>query len=421
MRALFRIRREFAAAVVASLASLLALPALPQSDRGIGGTGVTQDDADPAAGRDRGIGGTGVIGTIRGFGSIIVNGVHISYPRQASVRVDGRAGTTADLKIGQVVRVVARGRGDRLTTRSIEVTSEVVGPVEAVARQTLTVVGQEVSTSALKGAHEWRVGDVIAVSGLRRPDGTIVASLVERRSADRVRIAGVAAPAPDGGVRIGGAKLADVPAEFIGKRISVDGALVDGAVRVAAVRKDQDWLPRAGRFSVEAYVERGPAGIRLGSGLDVSGRVAARIPSGKAALAVVTGTSKPGGGLVVDGVRLEGGVGTGRPGPGQRSLLDPASPVGSGQLDPRTLPLDLRTTSPSGLVPRVTDGAGGGTTLGLGSAGGSLGGIGATTGGAVGGTLGGVGGAGSAVGGVGLPAIGTPAAPLGGGLLNGRR
>jgi hypothetical protein len=419
VRALFRIRREFAAVVVASLASLLALPALPQSDRGIGGTGVTQDDADPAAGRDRGIGGTGVIGTIRGFGSIIVNGVHISYPREASVRVDGRAGTTADLKIGQVVRVVARGRGDRLTTRSIEVTSEVVGPVDAVARQGLTVVGQQVSISSLKGGQQWRVGDVVAVSGLRRPDGTIVASLVERRSADRVRIAGVAAPAPDGGVRIGGAKLADLPTEFIGNRISLEGALVDGAVRVAAVRKDQDWLSRAGRFSVESYVERGPAGIRLGSGLEVSGRVAARIPPGKAALAVVTGTAKPGGGLVVDGVRLDGGVGTGRPGPGQRSLLDPASPVGSGLLDPRTLPLDLRTTSPSGLVPQVIDGAGGGTTLGFGGAGGSLGGVGATTGGAVGGTLGGVGGVGSAVGGVGLPAVGTP--PLSGGLLNGRR
>ena len=418
MRALFRIRREIAAAVIAGLGSLLALPALPQSDRGIGGTGVTQDDADPAAGRDRGIGGTGVIGTITGFGSIVVNGVHISYPREASVWVDGRAGTTADLKIGQVVRVHTRGRGDRLTTRSIEVTSEVVGPVEAVARQVLTVVGQQVSISSLKGAQQWRVGDVVAVSGLRRPDGTIVASLVERRSADRVRIAGVAAPAPDGGVRIGGAKLADVPAELIGKRISLDGTLVDGTVRVAAVRKDQEWLSRAGRFSVESYVERGPAGIRLGSGLEVSGRVAARIPSGQAALAVVTGTAKPGGGLVVDGVRLEGGVGTGRAGPGQRSLLDPASPVGSGQLDPRTLPLDLRTTSPSGLVPRVLDGAGGGTTLGVGSAGGSLGGIGAATGGAVGGTLGGVGGA---VGGVGLPTIGAPAAPLGGALLGGRR
>ena len=51
---------------------MLALPTLRRapgqpSDRGIGGTGF-------APGDDRGIGGTGVIGTIRKFGSIVVNG-----------------------------------------------------------------------------------------------------------------------------------------------------------------------------------------------------------------------------------------------------------------------------------------------------------------------------------------------------------
>ena len=42
---------------------------LDNDDYGIGGTGISDDDY--------GIGGTGIIGTISGFGSIIVNGIHI--------------------------------------------------------------------------------------------------------------------------------------------------------------------------------------------------------------------------------------------------------------------------------------------------------------------------------------------------------
>ncbi|TXN24582.1 hypothetical protein [Methylobacterium sp. WL9] len=42
--------------------------------------------ADPS---DRGIGGTGVIGTIRRFGSIVVNDLRIGYPHDVAVRIDG--------------------------------------------------------------------------------------------------------------------------------------------------------------------------------------------------------------------------------------------------------------------------------------------------------------------------------------------
>ena len=46
------------------------------------------------------------------------------------MRIDGAAARAADLKIGQVVQVVARPDGGGLSTRRIDVTSEVVGPVE---------------------------------------------------------------------------------------------------------------------------------------------------------------------------------------------------------------------------------------------------------------------------------------------------
>jgi hypothetical protein len=94
-------------------------------DRGIGGTGVVPTDPDG----DRGIGGTGVMGTIRGFGSIIVNGVHVTYAPDVPVRIDGQPRAVSDLKIGQVVRVVAETSNGVLATRQIDVASEVVGPI----------------------------------------------------------------------------------------------------------------------------------------------------------------------------------------------------------------------------------------------------------------------------------------------------
>ena len=110
-------------ALVLLVASLTLAWGQNGQDRGIGGTGVVSDDQDG----DRGIGGTGMMGRIRGFGSIIVNGVHVNYAPDVPVRIDGQARTVSDLKIGQVVRVVAENRNGVLATRQIDVTSEVVG------------------------------------------------------------------------------------------------------------------------------------------------------------------------------------------------------------------------------------------------------------------------------------------------------
>ncbi len=54
-------------------------------DNGIGGTGYLSAIPD----RDNGIGGTGVVGTIRAFGSVIVNGLRVSYPVDAEVPSTG--------------------------------------------------------------------------------------------------------------------------------------------------------------------------------------------------------------------------------------------------------------------------------------------------------------------------------------------
>src|ERR1700744_2787708 len=55
----------------------------PRDGDGLGGTGVTS--ASRVAATGDGIGGTGIIGTISGFGSIIVNGLELQFDHTTSV------------------------------------------------------------------------------------------------------------------------------------------------------------------------------------------------------------------------------------------------------------------------------------------------------------------------------------------------
>ena len=148
-------------------------------DNGIGGTGFQPGD--------NGIGGTGFIGTIRKFGSVWVNGERIAYPADAQIRIDGEPASPSRLRIGQVARLVAERRDGLWTTGGIVITSEVVGPVGRIDGRLLTVLGQSVELARTKAAQGLKVGGRVAVSGLRRPDGAVVASLVEPRPAGPTR------------------------------------------------------------------------------------------------------------------------------------------------------------------------------------------------------------------------------------------
>ncbi len=259
----------------------------PYLDRGIGGTGASS--APTELEEDRGIGGTGVIGTIQRFGSIIVNGLRISYPEDVRVSLDGEPGKPTDLKIGQVVLVVADRRGKGLSTRKIEVSSEVVGRIESVSLGGFSVLGQTVSLAGVAptGAH-WRIGDHVAVSGLRRPDGVIAASLVESRPGDASKVAGPIVKGPDGTAMLGRLKLSGVDPALIGRRGVLEGRLAGGVFEVAKSRSEQELLgPRVTSLSIEAYVERAGSGLRLGSGLVVTGGAGSKLPRGEAVRAVL--------------------------------------------------------------------------------------------------------------------------------------
>ncbi|MHC6151155.1 DUF5666 domain-containing protein [Bradyrhizobium elkanii] len=228
------------------------------NDQGIGGTGIT--------GSDQGIGGTGIVGVIQRFGSIYVNSERVAYAPDVPVRIDGEATSAKALRIGQLARVVAqRDAGGTLSTKRIDVTSEVTGPVEQMKPGGLTVLGQ---TVAWTGRESWlKVGAHVAVFGLRRTDGVVVASLVQERHDAAARVAGPLERDRAGALRIGELKLAGVDAALVGQRVQAEGHLAQGVMQVSRSRADDfSDLAGASRLLIEAYVRRVGNDLQLGSG-----------------------------------------------------------------------------------------------------------------------------------------------------------
>jgi hypothetical protein len=239
-------------------------------DNGIGGTGYLSAIPD----RDNGIGGTGVVGTIRAFGSIIVNGLRVSYPADAEVRIDGREAGVGDLRIGHVASLVAERDGTKITTKKIQILREVVGPIEKISDHGLRVLGQTVEFgrgAKTKKTDAFSIGQHVAVSGLRLPDQTIVASLVETVEPGAAQLVGVVTRSSDRRLAIGAQPLSGVAEAMLGQRILVRGAVTAGALDVTTTSADA-WLPRGpDNFLVETYLERRGATVKTASGLQLGG------------------------------------------------------------------------------------------------------------------------------------------------------
>ena len=362
------------------------------TDQGIGGTGITRGD-------DHGIGGTGIVGVIQRFGSIYVNGERITYASDVPVRIDGEAASAKALRIGQLARVVAVRQADgTLVTRNITIASEVAGPVEQVKGNELTVLGQKIVAGDKES--KLRPGTQVAVYGLRRTDGVVVASLVELRRAATERVTGLVERGPDG-LRIGGLKLNGVDPLLVGQRVQVEGSASQGAMQATRTRIDDfSDLVGASRLSVEAYVQRAGANLQLGSGLVA--RDGSRFgPAAGEARMVVNGAFDRSRGFQVDSVQAIGqGPGAATPGgsnpnrsPGgsimhpDRSTPHPGGsrPGAPGVSPPGSSPGPNPGSAPTG--PGGPSGPGG-----MGSPGGPMGPGGGMGGGGFGGPGGGMGG-----------------------------
>ena len=176
---------------------LTSTKAVPQSDGGIGGTGITCSTSESAtinlegAGIvclsntggiggtgltdwSGGIGGTGVFGTITGFGSLIINGLHIAFEPDQSVESMSGGITGQDLHIGQVVAIQANNVGSGLVAQRIILQTALVGQVEAIDRDQseMVIAGERIvilpNVSNIGFSLEQvEIGDTLAISGTR--------------------------------------------------------------------------------------------------------------------------------------------------------------------------------------------------------------------------------------------------------------
>ena len=259
-------RRAVLASLGASVASLHPAIAAPEKPRdvGIGGTGFAPEGQ---GGGDRGIGGTGFVGTIQRFGSIFVNDRHIRPIGDAPVTIDGLERSARDLRIGHVVRVVAKTDSAGLATNAIAVDREVVGPITAVSADAIEVLGQKVQIAGARPPGTWRKGRRVAISGLRRLDGTIAASLIEPSERGPSRVLGVLERDADG-FWISGLKLTGADEALVGHRVAVTGRIVRSGFLPARI-EIAPLFPTAGSVSIESYVRARDGHLLLGSGLSV--------------------------------------------------------------------------------------------------------------------------------------------------------
>lgn len=144
-----------------------------------------------------GTGGTGVsFGTVTGFGSIFVNGVEFSTSG-ATISRDDVSISESELRKGMIVEVrgsIASGTSGTAATVTVE--EAVRGRVEAlptgtpITGATLIVLGQTVHVdnttiidTNVPNFAAITAGMLLEVHGLRRADGAIAATFIERKTA----------------------------------------------------------------------------------------------------------------------------------------------------------------------------------------------------------------------------------------------
>lgn len=137
-------------------------------------------------------------GVITGFGSVFVNGVEYQTTN-ATVKVDGVAGTENDLSLGMVVKVNGSVNSDGLTgtASSIEFSDETQGTVMSInlisGVGTINVMGQTVNVDAntvfksqvasITTIDMLQAGNIVEVSGYSNGSGAIYATRIEVKGA----------------------------------------------------------------------------------------------------------------------------------------------------------------------------------------------------------------------------------------------
>jgi hypothetical protein len=277
---------------------------------GIGGTG--RAERDPG-----GIGGTGIVGVITGFGSVCVNGLEIAYDAATPVDGNGEPADANALAVGQVVVIEARERGGALHADRIAVRDAAVGPIgrSDPTRNEIEVLGQRVRidpATRIDAGAALRSGDFVAVSGLRREDGSVAATRIDAaRPSERVSVTGPMAQGTRSGARVGELVIelpqGVAPAD-LGERVVLAIGRIDprsGALQADRVEPAVRFDAKPERLSIEGLVQRaGAKGFRTEHGeVDASGLGARTTPSAGTRV-IVNGTPDASGRLQADRIDL---------------------------------------------------------------------------------------------------------------------
>lgn len=167
----------------------------------LAGCGGGTDGGSTVAGVSSGGTGSLSTGSITGLGSIVVGGVRFDDSKASSIRdLDKDTDLRGQLKLGMVVRVRGRPKssdGRSADADTIEVRSELLGPIDSIdnSAMTMVVLGQTVKVSAttifesdLAGLPVLKVGDIVELHGFNEPaSNSLNATRVERKQAAEVR------------------------------------------------------------------------------------------------------------------------------------------------------------------------------------------------------------------------------------------
>jgi hypothetical protein len=205
----------------------------PLPENGLGGSGNTQNinlhqaQANGLGGSGRqapdilenGLGGSGkhlldkkssnkaaILGPISAFGSIWVNDRHIQLPDSTEYLIAGKGAKRSDLRLGQMVAVLADSLDDSdYQALEVHLLFNVIGPLNAIEKDKgqltkLSLLGQTVlidndtrivnQSGTTITLQQLNTGEHVAISGLRMPNQEIKATLVIAKTQQNIQLAG---------------------------------------------------------------------------------------------------------------------------------------------------------------------------------------------------------------------------------------
>lgn len=190
-------------------------------------------------------------GTIAGFGSVIVNGIHFDV-KEATIEIDGTAKTESDLAVGQMVSITGVLDDDGLRGKASKLSAETKmrGPIESIdlSKGIIVVLGQQILIDAdtfyedAVAVENLKIGDVVKVSSHINSNSILVATRLEIKSGSEAKelflagkvtnlnVTAMTFTINNAKVEYSKATIADLPNKTLeeGMLVRVQGLIVDG-------------------------------------------------------------------------------------------------------------------------------------------------------------------------------------------------